>query len=65
MEISYTYGPHIDQPVPDEAPTVDFLASQPAGQLNVPPATRYFYVHPGTTGFVVELGGGRIVDLKT
>ena len=65
MEVSYSYGSHIEQPVPDTAPTVDYLSGPPTEHPVVMPATQNYYVHPSTSGFTVELIGGRIVDLTT
>ena len=65
MDISYTQGPHIEQPVPDTAPTVDYLSGPPTQHPTVMPATQNFYVHPATSGFIVEMEGGRIIDLST
>lgn len=64
MNVHYSYGVHLDQPVPDEAPTLDYLSDVGPGNFIVHPATKTFYVHPATSGYVVELDTGGVVDLS-
>ncbi len=64
MNVAYTEGTHLDQPVSDVAPTLDYLSLPPTGAYSVPPTTQNFYVHPGTSGYVIELDSGAVVDLS-
>ncbi len=63
MEALYTIGTHLEQGVQDMAPTGDFQSSTPSGTLEVEDATQNFYVHPGTSGFLVELDTGMNLDV--
>ncbi len=64
MNVYYSYGTHLEQPVMDEAGTVDYLSDSHSGYTNLQPATKSFYVHPATSGYVVELDTGAVIDLS-
>ena len=63
MDVSPDYGP---QPVEAEiSPTVSFTSGPATYPYTLEPGTRNYHVHPSSLNFVVELNGGRIVDLTT
>ncbi len=62
MHVSYISGPHLDQPVADEAPTVDYYVAPATSYAPSEPGTQNYYIHPGTSGFIVEEDRGGVVN---
>jgi len=63
MDVGYTHGTHLQQPVPDLAPTVDYLPGTPTNSYVTEPSTQQYYLHPATSGYYLTQGSGALVNV--
>lgn len=63
MDVGYTHGTHLLQPVPDRAPTVDYMPGYGTNSYVTEPATQNYYLHPATSGYYLTQGSGALVNV--
>lgn len=62
MDVGYTHGTHLLQPMPDRAPTIDYLTGYPTRAYISSPGTQDYYIHPATSGYYLYNGAGAVVS---